>query len=178
MTTHSTLLLNSDYSPLKIVSWQRAVHLWFDNKVEIVEVYDDFELKSMRVTIKCPAVIRLLSYVSRRDTKLKFSRVNVFGRDNFQCQYCDKQPGTSELTYDHVIPRSQGGTTVWENIVTACVPCNSKKGSRTPAEAGMKLKRKPVRPPMRVKNQFTFHLPKTPEAWRSYLYWNQELEHD
>jgi 5-methylcytosine-specific restriction endonuclease McrA len=175
---HSTLLLNADYSPLKIIPWTRAVHMWFSDKVEIVETYDDFDLKSMTVTIKCPAVVRLLSYVKRSNRRVKFSRVNVFGRDQFQCQYCRCSPGTSDLTYDHVIPRAQGGKTVWDNIVTACLKCNSKKGNRTPEEADMRLLKQPVRPKERPFYQFTLNVPKTPEAWRTYLYWNQELEHD
>lgn len=173
-----TLLLNADDQALKVIPWQRAVHMWFSEKVEIVEEYDDFELRSMSITIKCPAVVRLLKYVKRDDRRVKFSRVNVFGRDNFQCQYCLLQPGTPELTYDHVVPSAQGGKTTWTNIVTACVSCNSKKGNRTPKTAGMRLRKLPVRPKERPFNKFVLNIPKTPEAWRSYLYWNQELEND
>ncbi len=175
---HTTLLLNADYQPMKIIPWTRAVHMWFSDKVEIVETYDDFELRSMFITIKCPAVVRLLKYVRRSSKRVKFSRVNVFGRDNFTCQYCFEQPGTPELTYDHVLPRAQGGKTVWNNIVTACLKCNSRKGNRTPEKAGMHLKRKPIRPKERPFYQFTLNMPKTPDAWRNYLYWNQELEND
>lgn len=175
---HVTLLLNADYQPMKILSWQRAVHMWFSEKVEIVESYDDFDLRSMTITIKCPAVVRLLQYVSRKDRKVKFSRVNVFGRDDFRCQYCYKQPGTPNLTYDHVTPRAQGGKTTWENIVTACLTCNSKKGNRTPEKAGMPLRRQPLRPKQRPFQQFRVNVPKTPDAWRNYLYWHQELEND
>ncbi len=175
---HATLLLNADYTPLKILPWQRAVHMWFSEKVEIVEEYNDFELRSMSVTIKCPAVVRLLKYVKRDNKRVKFSRVNVFGRDQFTCQYCQDQPGTPELTYDHVIPRAQGGQTTWDNIVTACIPCNSRKGNRTPEKAAMPLKVQPRRPKERPFHQFTLNIPQTPDAWRNYLYWNQELESD
>src|ERR1041385_3706166 len=102
-----TLLLNSDYQPLRILSWQRAVMLWFEEKIEILEEYDDFDIKSVSVTIKCPAVVRLLQYVNGRKHRVKFSRVNVFTRDKFMCGYCGDQPGTSSLTYDHVVPRSR-----------------------------------------------------------------------
>ena len=418
--TRQTLLLNSDYSPLKVVSWQRAVCLWFSDKVEVVEEYDDFDLKSMTLEIKCPAVVRLISYVKGNRSRVKFSRINVFGRDRFTCQYCiaenhrvltsdlqwipakelregdslvgfdeyaegrrkyktsvveshqfdeqnvyrvtfddnsildvtkehrllcresskhaydwvetpdlvgmqvpklfdtwgfdrtrdggwlagmfdgegwlrnrqgltvgiaqnpglvfDKlkmllesdgfdlgealvksendcvrlvprgggseaarllgfyrperllskfepsmlgalnasswktvvsvalkgkerivkmktstatfiaeglpnhncgdQPGTSQLTYDHVLPRSRGGKTCWDNIVTCCISCNSRKDNKTPEEAGFTLARKPVKPNTRPYSKLIVNLPKTPEAWRSYLYWQQELEHD
>jgi len=175
---HMTLLLNADYQPLRILSWQRAVHMWFSDKVEIVEEYNDFDLRSMTFIMKCPAVVRLLKYVRRNNKRVKFSRVNVFGRDNFTCQYCLNQPGTPELTYDHVIPRAQGGKTTWTNIVTACLDCNGKKGNRTPEKADMPLKKLPVRPKERPFYQFTLHIPKTPDAWRNYLYWSQELENE
>lgn len=173
-----TLLLNADYSPMKIVPWTKAICMWFDDKVEIVESYEDFALASVTFTMKCPAVIRLLKYVKRTNSRVKFSRVNVFGRDQFTCQYCKGQPGTPSLTYDHVIPRAQGGKTTWENIATACLECNAKKGNRTPEKAGMQLLKKPVRPKERPFNTFTLNVPKTPDAWTSYLWWTQELEHD
>jgi 5-methylcytosine-specific restriction endonuclease McrA len=176
--THATLLLNSTYEPLKVIPWQRAVSLWFTDKVEIVEEYDDFDLKSVSFTMKCPAVVRLLKYVVGNRFKVKFSRINVFARDNFTCQYCKKQPGTRNLTYDHVKPKSRGGKTTWDNIVTSCIPCNSKKADHTLIEARMKLKKLPRKPIERPQLRLTFNIPKTPDAWRNYLYWNQELEHD
>lgn len=175
---HQTLLLNSTFEPLKIIGWQRAIMLWFDGKVEIVEEYSDFNLTSVSITIKCPAVVRLLQYINGRKHKVKFSRVNVFSRDKFTCQYCGVTPGTSNLTYDHVTPRSKGGKTVWENIATSCIPCNSKKADRTPQEAKMVLRTKPVKPGVSPNTKFIIGLPSTPDQWRSYLYWNQELEHD
>ncbi len=175
---HMTLLLNADYRPLKAITWQKAVSLWVKERIEIVESYDDFDLRSVSITIKCPAVVRLLKYVTSDNRRVKFSRINVFGRDQFTCQYCFGQPGTSELTYDHMLPRAQGGPTSWENIVTACIPCNSKKGNRTPEKASMPLKYKPRRPDQRPFYEFSLNIPKTPDAWRSYLYWVQELETD
>lgn len=176
--SRSTLLLNASYEPMKVISWQKAVSLWFSEKVEIVEEYDDFDLKSVSMTMKCPAVVRLVRYVKNHRTKVKFSRLNVFSRDNFSCQYCGAQPGTRNLTYDHVVPKSRGGKTSWDNIVTACLPCNAKKADRTPKEAKMPLRTKPTKPAARSYNRLVFNIPKTPEAWRSYLYWTQELEND
>lgn len=172
-----TLLLNSTFEPLRVISWQRAIVLWFDGKVEVVEEYDDFNLTSVSLTIKCPAVVRLLEYVSGRKNKVKFSRINVFSRDYYTCQYCGVQPGSSRLTYDHVIPRAQGGKTVWENIVTCCTTCNTKKGARTPQEAKMALRANPAKPdwsPRRI----VLGMPSTPDQWRDWLYWNSELEND
>jgi 5-methylcytosine-specific restriction endonuclease McrA len=178
VTEPRTLLLNSTYEPLRVISWQRAVLLWFDRKVEIVEEYSDFNLTSMSITIKCPAVVRLLDYVNGKHYRVKFSRVNVFSRDKFSCQYCGVQPGTSGLTYDHVLPRSKGGKTVWENIVTCCITCNAKKADRTPAEAKMLLRSKPEKPDSAPTSRFIVGLPTTPDQWRDYLYWNSELEND
>jgi len=175
---HATLLLNSTYEPLKVISWQKAVSLWWTDKVEVIEEYDDFDLKSVSITIKCPAVVRLLRYVKGNRRKVKFSRINVFARDNFTCQYCGSQPGTRDLTYDHVTPKAHGGKTTWENIATACIKCNSKKADRTPVQAKMKLKKRPRKPATRPYTRLTLHVPKTPDAWRNYLYWNQELQQD
>lgn len=173
---YKTLLLNMDYSPLRVISWQRAVMLWFDDKVEVLEEYEDFDLRSTSITIKCPAVIRLLSHVRTNRDKIKFSRINVFSRDRFSCSYCGESPGVRDLTYDHVIPRSRSGRTVWENIVTACISCNAKKGDRTPEEARMVLRSKPVKPTWQPYLRFTLTLPKTPYAWHNYLSLEKEIK--
>jgi len=173
-----TLLLNASFEPLRVISWQRAVILWFEDKVEILEEYDDFELTSVSLTIKCPAVVRLFQYVSSKKHRVKFSRINVFARDKYMCQYCGSKPGTQNLTYDHVIPRSRGGKTVWDNIVTCCIPCNSRKADRTPEEARMILRTKPSKPEWSPRTKLMLAIPKTPDCWRDYLYWNQELEND
>lgn len=175
---HRTLLLNSTYEPLRIISWQRAVILWFEEKVEILEEYNDFELTSMAINMKCPAVVRLFEYVNGKKHRVKFSRINVFSRDNYMCQYCGAKPGTQNLTYDHVIPRSKGGKTVWDNIATCCIKCNGKKADRTPAEAKMTLRSKPTKPDWTPRQKLIVALPKTPDVWRDYLYWNQELQND
>lgn len=139
------LLLNASYEPLRVISWQNAVGLFFLGKVEIVEEYDH-HIRSVSIAIKAPAVVRLLSFfrVGRRSPSL--SRLNILARDNFTCQYCGCSLSSKEATLDHVVPRSQGGKTSWENIVCACGGCNRKKGGRTPREARMKLLSKPVRP--------------------------------
>ena len=105
-----------------------------------------------------------------------FSRANIYARDNHTCQYCSETLPTSDLTFDHVVPVAHGGRKDWENIVTCCIPCNRKKGGRTPAEAGMKLQRPPRKPNSAPAIRITIGLRNAPESWRDYLYWNAELE--
>jgi len=152
--------------------------LWFDDKVEVLREYSDFDLTTVSFTIKCPSVIRLLQYVNGRKHKVKFSRVNVFARDQYRCMYCGNSPGTANLTYDHILPRSKGGKTEWTNIATCCGACNTKKADRTPQEAKMALKHKPTKPVVPPSNKFLVGLPTTPESWLDFLYWNVELEND
>lgn len=172
-----TLQLNASYEPMKVISWQEAVSMWVSGKVEIVEEYAERVYRAIEGwSGKMPAVVRLIKYVSSHKYKVKFSRRNVFGRDFFTCQYCGNQPGTEDLTYDHVVPRSQGGKTVWENIVTACLPCNARKANRTPKEAGMPLAKKPAKPKVRPVSYMFKNLPETPDEWRDYLYWEGELQ--
>ena len=175
-----TLLLNASYEPMKVIDWTRAVCLWLDEKVDILATYAERVYDALRDwTGEMPAVVRLKEYVNVTRHRVKFSRINVFGRDYYTCQYCQCQPGTESLTYDHVIPRAQGGTTCWENIVTACYSCNFKKGNRTPAQANMPLRSNPIKPNIRpflktlIKNR-----PDTPDEWRDWLYWQGDLEAD
>jgi 5-methylcytosine-specific restriction endonuclease McrA len=171
-----TLLLNFSYEPLDVISWRRAIRLLFLGKIEILEEYDS-DVRSVSFAIKAPSVVRLLRYIkTKKKEEVKFSRFNVFARDSFTCQYCNKKQNSEDLTFDHVVPRSQGGTMCWENVVACCVPCNLKKGGRTPKEAHMKLTRKPVKPKYLPYVVFTLKFKRTiPETWVEYLYWNEEL---
>ncbi|NQT56532.1 MAG: HNH endonuclease [Desulfobacteraceae bacterium] len=168
------LLLNITYEPLKIINWKRAITLLFLEKVEVVEEYNR-EIHSVSFTIKLPAVVRLLRMVKKPKTPVKFSRQNIYARDKYKCQYCGRQFPTEELTYDHIIPKSRGGKTKWENIVTCCIQCNRKKGGRIHTEAGMKLIRKPSRPTWLPALRITIGFREVPHSWRDYLYWNVEL---
>ncbi len=142
-----TLLLNATYEPLKVVHWQKAMTLWCQGKVEVISVYDR-EVRSVSFRFKLPSVIRLLRYIKikRNIDYVPFSRANIYARDDHSCQYCGEVFPTAELTFDHVVPVAQGGRKDWENIVTCCIGCNRRKGGRTPAEAGMHLKRLPETP--------------------------------
>jgi 5-methylcytosine-specific restriction endonuclease McrA len=172
-----TLLLSRAYEPLKVISWQRAITLLTLGKVEVIEHYDGF-VRSSTVVIKIPSVVRLLNVFRRRKMVVKFSRVNIYARDKYRCQYCGERKPASDLTYDHVVPRNQNGKTEWLNIVTCCASCNLRKGGRTPEQAGMRLRTRPERPAWLPVMTIHVNPDNAPDAWRDYLYWTGELEHD
>lgn len=179
MTTQ-VLALDQGYVPVATIPWQRAVTLWYQGKAEVVEVRKDLKIRSVSITIEMPSVIRFLSKIVKRRKQIKFSRINVYERDDGRCQYCMNRVTKSEATYDHVVPRKQGGQTTWTNIVIACVSCNQKKGARRPEQAGMSLRKKPVRP--KKLPHYRFHMqwnPGMPDSWRTWLqsisYWNSDL---
>lgn len=174
-----TLLLNATYEPLRVVHWQKAVSLLWQGKVEVLEVYDR-EIRGVSFSIRLPAVMRLLKMVRLKDSHraVKFSRINIFTRDSYTCQYCNHRHRTEELTFDHVVPIALGGRKTWENIVTACWRCNNRKSGRTPDQAGMKLVKKPVKPRWSPVITITIGIRNWPETWRDYLYWNMELDAD
>jgi 5-methylcytosine-specific restriction endonuclease McrA len=143
---HRVLVLNATYEPLSIVSVQRAIVLLLKEKAELIEVASE-RLHAERETFPVPLVIRLVYYVRiPRQVTLTPARNSVMLRDNHTCQYCGATPGRAALTLDHILPRSRGGQTTWENVVAACRTCNIRKGDRTPEEAGMALRRAPGRP--------------------------------
>jgi 5-methylcytosine-specific restriction endonuclease McrA len=168
------LLLNITYEPLKIIGWKKAITLLTLGKVEVIEEYGR-EVHSVTFTIKLPAVVRLLQMVRRPKNPVRFSRQNIYARDRYHCQYCGDKFASEELTYDHVTPKSRGGRTQWENIVTCCVNCNRQKGGRTPSEAAMRLVKNPMRPTWVPSIRITIEVHKIPDSWRDYLYWNVEI---
>jgi len=170
------LLLDVSNQPVEVIPWWKAIEYLFKGKADIVHEYDDIFLRSEKLTIKLPSIMKLRKYF-RRNTKVEFSRYNIFYRDGWTCQYCGEKHKTSDLTFDHVVPKSQGGKKSWENIVTACFDCNHSKRDRTPAQAGMALIREPKKPkwmPKMVIRMNESH----PVEWKDYLYWNVPLEQD
>ena len=172
------LVLNADYTPLSyyplsVWPWQTAVKAVFLDRVDIVAHYER-EVRSPTHTLKLPSVIALKSYV-RPSAFPAFTRFNLFLRDKFSCQYCGCG---RDLTFDHVVPRAQGGRTTWENVVTACAPCNLKKGGRTPREAGMQPRTRPRRPSAHELQERGRRFPPhhLHQSWLDYLYWDIELE--
>ena len=179
-----TLVLSTGYEPVARISWQRAIHLFFLGKVEIVEEYDDRLVRSVTISLKMPSVIRFLRAVRGKRRAFRFSRENVFARDGGSCQYCAARVSRQDATYDHVLPRARGGHTTWENVVISCFPCNQRKGGRTPGEAGMALLVEPAKPkklPETLQLVFRYE-PGMPSGWRKFLrdlaYWHGELEDD
>lgn len=168
------LLLNISYEPLNVINWKKAINMLFLGKVEVIEEYND-EIHSISFTFKMPAVVRMLSMVRKNKSPVKFSRQNIYARDRYTCQYCGVKFTSEELTYDHILPKSRGGRTEWENIVTSCMACNRKKGGRTPHEASMRLIRRPSQPDWVPSVRITIGFKQVPQSWRDYLYWHVEL---
>jgi 5-methylcytosine-specific restriction endonuclease McrA len=162
------LLLNVTYEPLRTISWERAIILMLLNKVEVVETYAQ-QVRSVRFSYLVPAVVRLVKYARQPRHDVRFTRQNIYLRDQYQCQYCGKKLQSEQLTYDHVIPRSRGGKTNWQNIVTCCHPCNKRKGGKTPEQAGLKLLRPPARPQNHVFFLLGAHSAQIPHCWLIYL---------
>lgn len=140
------MVLDSSYRLMSIVGWQRALTLVISNRAEVLE-NSSRVVRTVRLEFPVPSVIRLLHRViTGKEHEIKFSRINVFKRDNFICQYCGDRYPRKELTLDHVVPKSHGGLNDWTNIVTSCKTCNLKKADREPRQAGMKLIRQPKKP--------------------------------
>ncbi len=145
------LALNASFEPLTLVPARRAVRLVLDRKAEILEVDERKRFRSERDELPCPTVIRLVRYVHvPRRFRRQVTNTFLFARDDYCCQYCGRHrselKGRQFLTRDHILPVSQGGGNIWANVVTACSPCNNRKGNRTPEEAGMPLRRTPGEP--------------------------------
>jgi 5-methylcytosine-specific restriction endonuclease McrA len=191
----NVLVLNKHYMPIRIIGARRAFSLLFRDLAEVVSLEEgrysnyDFEswceisrlrrnfepdshdwVSTVNFYIAVPRIIRLLFYDRLPRREVKFNRRNIFARDKNKCQYCGKRQPTSELSLDHVIPRSMGGKAVWENIVCACAKCNVKKAGRTPRQAGMTLFRKPVKP----RHNPLLHVYLGHHRYRS---WKQFLDH-
>ncbi|MEX6632517.1 HNH endonuclease [Hyphococcus lacteus] len=174
------LVLNADfrplsYFPLSLWSWQDALKAVFLDRVDVVAQYDT-SVHSQNFEMRLPSVVSLKTFV-KHSRAPAFTRFNVFLRDSFACQYCSSTERDA-LTFDHVVPRSQGGRTTWENIVAACSACNIRKGGRTPREAKMFPAREPLRPSMYELNERGRAFPPhyLHESWQDFLYWDCELE--
>jgi 5-methylcytosine-specific restriction endonuclease McrA len=188
-----TLVLNRHWQPVNIATVARSLTMLWNEAAHVVDP-DDFRLytwsdwaslapkegepflQAVRFRLRVPEVLTLTRYDRPRESAVTFSRRNIFKRDHSTCQYCGSRPGSSELTIDHVIPRSQGGTSTWENCVLACVACNARKANRTPEQAHMKLRKHPTRPawkPLYASSGIRI------ESWSKFLseaYWNVTLE--
>lgn len=188
-----TLVLNRNWQPVRVATVARALVLLWNETARVVDP-EDFQLytwadwsrlkpradepfvQAVRFRLRVPEVITLSGYDRLPLGAVTFSRRNVFKRDHYTCQYCGGQPGGAELTIDHVVPRSQGGVSSWENCVLACMACNKRKADRTPEQAGMKLRREPVRPAW--KPLYADHSVRI-VSWSKFVseaYWSVELQ--
>lgn len=165
------LILNAGYEPLKVVSWQKALLLWIQEKVDVLEFHSAF-VHSPSQSFQLPSVIRLRKYINPRfESGVRLSRQNLFLRDKYRCQYCGNYFSEKKLTIDHVHPVSRGGGNKWDNVTTACSPCNNKKGDKTPKEAKMPLLTKPYEPKWLPHKGFSKpHVePSIPKTWLQYI---------
>ena len=172
------LVLNADYRPLSyyplsVWCWQDAIKAVFLERVNILSEYDRV-VHSPSTALRLPSVVSLKTYV-KPARQPAFTRFNVFLRDHFTCQYCGSR---DDLTFDHLVPRSRGGHTTWENVVTACAPCNLRKGGSLAHVARMSPARKPNRPTVHELHANGRQFPPNylHESWQDYLYWDTELE--
>jgi 5-methylcytosine-specific restriction endonuclease McrA len=188
-----TLILNRNWQPVNVATVARSLTMVWNESARVVDT-EDFRLytwadwaqleprdgepfiRTVSRRLRVPEVVTLTSYDRPRESAVPFSRRNLFKRDHNTCQYCGARPGTEELTIDHVVPRSQGGASSWENCVLACIACNARKANRTPEEAKMRLRRSPHRPAWKpLYAGSTIRI----ESWSKFLseaYWNVTLE--
>ena len=178
---YPALVLNADfrplsYFPLSLWSWQDSVKAVFLERVNIISEYERV-VRSPNFEMRLPSVISLKEYV-HLDRRPAFTRFNVFLRDRFTCQYCGGNLPSEDLTFDHLVPRSRGGRTTWDNVITACQICNLQKGNRMPHECGMHPL-KPAGQPSTYQlqeNGRAFPPNFLHESWNDFLYWDTELE--
>lgn len=163
-----TLVLNASYEVMKIVSWKKAVTWYFLDKVDIIEEYSE-NIRTPSIEMKIPAVVKYKKLIKPKYRSLKFSRPNIYARDNYTCQYCTRYC-KAKITLDHVIPKSRGGPSSWINCVACCVECNVKKADKTPKEAGMRLIQEPRQPnPMEAfALSVRSKVIKIPDVWKNY----------
>lgn len=164
-TINKVLVLNSDYQPINICSVRRAFNLILNGRADIIKDYKNSPLKSGNYEFPRPSIIRIKKYVIVPYRKIQVSRHNIFKRDGFQCNYCNNK---TELTIDHVLPKSRGGLSTWDNMTTCCMKCNRFKDNRTPEEAHMTMRITPYKPNLLIfLRNFNGNLN---EDWKPYLF--------
>ena len=193
MLQRPTLVLNRNWQPVNVATVARSLVMLWNESARVVDPADyrlytwtdwsqlrprdgDAFIQAVRLRLRVPEVIVLADYDRLPSAAVSFSRRNVFKRDHYACQYCGLQPGGEELTIDHVIPRSQGGVSTWENCVLACLACNKRKANRNPQQASLRLCKQPVRPAWKpLYARTTVRI----ESWSKFIsetYWNVPLE--
>lgn len=169
VTSARSLLLNASYEPMRIVTWQKALIMWFQDKVDVLEYHATFA-RTVHLRFKLPSVLRLKTYVRPKNFQsVRFCRENVYIRDNYTCQYCGIKYPYKHLTLDHVVPASQNGPKNWTNVTTACRDCNQKKANRTPRTANMPLLKEPQVPSWLPTLELEINEEQVPKNWAPYL---------
>lgn len=166
LVNRNVLMLNQNFEPLTVCPARRALVLLFQGKAELIETADGLKVRTVNNAYALPSVVRLWDYKHVPFKRIMLSRKNILTRDDHRCQYCGTRRGP--MTIDHVIPRKQKGGDTWENLVTACVKCNNKKGDRTPERSGMVLRRRPARPT--YVNFIQRFIGVSDSRWRPYLF--------
>ena len=174
---NSTLVLNADYTPLSCipissVGWKDAIKMSWLETVDIIETYKHWEVHSPSMTLKVPSVVVNRKFMKKK-TSIRFSRATLLLRDNFACQYCHDQLTLSQMTIDHVVPRVRGGTTRWDNVVSACYSCNSIKGHRMVMKPGIKPDKPDYHALLSNARRLPIEVPD--ESWITYLGWPEHL---
>lgn len=169
----NTLLISAGFEPIKVISWKKAITLVLLGKVEVMEAYQR-EIHSPSLTLHLPAVIKLRRYLKPIPKRVKFSRQNIFSRDEYTCQYCHRRYPVNQLTYDHIVPRSKGGPTSWTNVVTSCVRCNLKKGSKPLHSLNIRLLKKPEEPRWLPQFSQLLHRDASHPIWQNYLAYGEK----
>ncbi len=164
------LVLNASYEPINVCAARRAMVLVLKGVASAEELSLN-DVHTARYTLKMPSVIRLLEYRRIPHQTRALSRKNILMRDRYTCQYCHRTLNSNELTLDHVVPRSRAGESSWENLVACCNPCNNRKGSRTPEEAGMRLAKAPRPFSLHTSRHLMRLLGKSDDNWRKYLFY-------
>ena len=165
------LVLNASFEPINVCTARRAIVLVLKGIAHAEESYHTHWVHSSRFSMPMPSVIRLIEYIHIPFERKSLSRKNILLRDHNTCQYCNKAFPPHELTLDHIHPRSRGGDSAWDNLVTCCRSCNNRKGDRSPEEAGMRLLKRPQAYNLHVNRQIIRYLGRTDEAWRKYLFY-------
>jgi 5-methylcytosine-specific restriction endonuclease McrA len=162
--------------PLSVAAWPATIHAVLNDRVQVVATYPDRVIRSARLALPAPSIVMLKRFVSST-REVAFTRRNLFLRDQYCCAYCGHQFEDRDLTFEHVIPRAQGGKTTWTNIVAACTACNGRKGNRTPEQARMPLQWRPWRPTAEELARVGYRLrpERIPDAWRDFMYWDQDI---
>ena len=174
------LLLNQTYEPLGTVSVARAIVMTFKDTVFVEELDGDRVLRSAHDQFPVPSVIRRRDYINirRRREQSSMKRLRIYMRDKFRCQYCGDKKSVAELTLDHIMPRSRGGDNSPVNVVTACLPCNNRKGDRTPAEARMPLLTSQTALRVKLERVVLCHYAEARAEWRKYLFMDMHDDRD